>query len=124
MDLYILLDENGAITGHPILAANMVQCGFDLDNLPPNFVPFDRLPVGNEPVGPYEVLVEEYVWNDDQTRIRDNWGVRPMTAEEKAAKIEELLAAPHPPDYVFDEALGIWRPDVDNMGGSAPPVDE
>ena len=41
MDMYIEI-KDGALHNHPILAENLVHAGYDLNNLPSNFVKYVR----------------------------------------------------------------------------------
>lgn len=122
MDLFIRI-QDGQPVDHPILGDNFREVfpDIDPDNLPPEFAPFDRVDPSDIPVGVYEVLVENYVWNG--SRVTDDWTTRPMTDDEKAAKIAENQAAPHPNDWVFNETTCRWEPDL-SKPGSAPNVIE
>jgi hypothetical protein len=94
MELYIQV-RDGLPYQHPILGNNL-RAAFPTLNtnaLPPEFARFVRK-VPDQLPGPYEVLVEAYVW--DGEAVTDSWSIRPMTPEEKAAKIAKLGSAQSP----------------------------
>lgn len=124
-DLFIQI-RDGQPYQHPIFGDNLRDAFPDIDtnNLPETFARFVR----HSPdlhVGPYEVLVEDYVWNGDV--VEDNWSVRPMTeaeaAEVKATAIESierdrsvlLGMADYELDTFNDEDKIIWQKYIDDL---------
>lgn len=88
MRLFIQL-QDGQPIDHPIYEENMRQAypDIDLDNLPDNFIEFQRIPIPT--LGVYDVYEGvTYQWVDGI--VKDVHSVRPMTDEEKA-QLEELL---------------------------------
>ena len=90
MELYIRI-KDGKPFEHPIFGDNFRQAfiGIDTDNLPPEFARFVR--VAPPTIGLFEVC-EECVYELVDGVYTDVHNVRPMTAEEKTAKIEEARA--------------------------------
>ena len=91
LELYIQI-RDGQPYEHPIFADNFRQAFPDVDteNLPETFAKFIR--VDQPAVGTYEVYDGvTYQWVDGV--VKDVHAVRPMTDEERAAKIAELEAA-------------------------------
>lgn len=124
-DLFIQI-RDGQPYQHPIFGDNLREAfpSIDTDNLPKEFARFIR----HEPnlqVGPYEVLVENYVWNGDV--VEDNWSVRPMTEEEalevRTTAIESierdrsilLVAAESELDSFNTEDKIIWQKYIDDL---------
>jgi len=108
MNLYIRIKNNTPVD-HPILEHNFKQAfpHIDVADLPPEFARFIRVPKPR--VGLYEVNEGlTYEWVGDT--VQDVWHIRPMTAEEKAAKIEELMQYQPFPSWVFDETTGTFEP--------------
>jgi hypothetical protein len=107
MELFIQI-RDGQPYQCPIMGDNFRQAfpHIDVDNLPPEFARFVRLPPP-EIVGVYQVVVESYVLNEGV--VSDNWILRDMTAEEKADKIAQAMnLRPEGDQWVFDEALCMW----------------
>jgi hypothetical protein len=90
MELYIRIKDGGPFE-HPIFGDNFRQAfpGVDTENLPPEFARFVR--VAAPAVGPFEVYVE-CVYELVDGVYTDVHNVRPMTVEEKTAKIEQARA--------------------------------
>lgn len=91
MRLFIQI-RDGQPYEHPIMDWNFADAfpDIDMDNLPPEFAEFVRIPEPNIEVGIYEVaIVTHYAW--DGSIVKDVWGTRPMTDEERAEK-DQLLA--------------------------------
>ena len=131
MELFIQI-RDGQPFEHPILGDNFRQAfpNIDTDNLPPEFARFVR--VAASPVGTFEVyeVCGECVYALVDGVYTDVHNVRPMTDEEKAAKIaearerllpnwtlnEETLQASPPPrptvkgayPYKFDRETNLW----------------
>lgn len=122
MELFIRI-KDGQPSEHPIMGENFKQAFPEIDttDLPPDFARFERveLPV----VGPYEIYQGvTYEWFGEI--VKDVHHVRPMTAAEKAAKIEKAMADPHPDGWVFNEEECGWFPvplSLD-VAGSTPNV--
>ena len=107
MDLFIQI-RDGQPYQYPIDGNNFRQAfpHIDVDNLPPEFARFVRLPPP-EIVGVYQVVVESYVLNEGV--VSDNWILCDMTAEEKADKIAQAMnRRPEGDQWVFNEADCIW----------------
>lgn len=107
MELFIQI-QDGQPYAHPIFGDNFREAfpHIDVNNLPSEFARFVRLPLP-ESVGMYQVVEESYAWNNGV--VSDNWVVRDMTAEEKAAKIAKVMnLRPEGDQWVFDEALCMW----------------
>jgi hypothetical protein len=88
MELYIQI-RDGQPFEHPILGDNFREVfpHIDVNNLPPEFARFERLP---DPKNATTFQVDEahYAWVDGV--VKDVWAVREMTQEEKTQKLEEL----------------------------------
>lgn len=91
MELFIRI-KDGQPFEHPILGNNFRQAFPDIDvnNLPLWVARFER--VGLPTVGVYE-LYEGVAYERDGTIFKDVHTVRPLTAEEKAAKQNDVKAA-------------------------------
>jgi hypothetical protein len=89
-DLFIQI-RDGMPYQHPIFGDNLRAAfpGIDTDNLPEGFARFIRREA-EVSAGPYEVLVEEYVWNG--AVVEDNWHIRPMTEQEIADTRNQAIA--------------------------------
>ena len=86
MNLYIQL-ENGQPVEHPLIEANLIHLGIDLDNLPENYARFERVPPPE--LGVYELYDGvTYEWDNDV--VKDVHHVRPMTPEEKTEKQNKI----------------------------------
>lgn len=110
MNLYIRL-QNGQPFEHPILEDNFNQAYPDIDvnNLPPEFAKFER--ITPPAYGAYEVLEGPfYQWNDGI--VRDVWTMRPMTEQEKQAKIKLVLENKQFPSWIFNEVKCICEPPI------------
>lgn len=81
MNLYIET-ENGQTKNHPAFEDNLIQA---FGHIPAHWEPFTRVP---RPVpGAYEVLdSDQPAYQKVNGTWTDVWALRPMTAEEKAAK--------------------------------------
>jgi len=113
MNLYIQL-ENGQPINHPIMEDNLIQAfpEIDLNNLPENFARFERISCPLE--NPYEVY-EGVTYEWDNGIVKDLHHLRPMTAEEKAAKqteTKEMWAEHGFVSWIFNEELCIFDPPV------------
>ena len=127
--------KDGEPFEHPIIETNFIQVfpEIDLNNLPPNFAEFERVP--QPEIGVYEVYEGvHYEWNEG--KVKDVHKVRIMTPEEKQNKIDthkKIWAQlgknpswifnedecryeapiPYPNDnqiYVWDESILNWKP--------------
>lgn len=111
MELFIQI-RDGQPFQHPIFGDNFREAfpHVDPNNLPPEFARFERI----EPpqYGVYEVLVgPSYQWVDGV--VKDVWLVRPMNAQEKQAKQEQVKAdwALHGfASWSFDDATCTFVP--------------
>lgn len=114
MNLYIEI-ENGQAKNHPALEDNVIQVfGF----IPNNWEPFTRV---ERPVpGVYEVFESDAPTYGQINGVwMDVWTTRNMTAEEKAAKQQEVITAFNDRDqaenwsaWVLDEATCTMQPPV------------
>ena len=107
MELFIQI-RDGQPYQYPIDGNNFRQAfpHIDVNNLPPEFARFVRLPPP-EFIGVYQVVVESYVLNEGV--VSDNWILCDMTAEEKADKIARAMSwKPEGDQWVFDETLCMW----------------
>jgi hypothetical protein len=110
MELFIQIRDNQPYE-HPILADNFRQAfpQIDTNHLPAEFARFYRVPPPN--AGVYEVVDGPvYQWVDGV--VKDVWSVRPMTAEEKQAKISAAMAQQPFPSWVFNEESCSFTPPV------------
>ena len=91
MKLFIQI-KDGKPVEHPIFLDNFQQAfpAIDINNLPPEFANFERIPVPK--LGEYEVYEGvTYEWLDGV--VKDFHYVRPMTDDERTAKQEEIEQA-------------------------------
>lgn len=110
MQLLIKVENNQPVN-HPILFENflMINPDADYDNLPEGYVKFIRVP--RPFVGPFQTTLEQpvYIWNNGV--VTDDWGVRDMTLDEKAACIANtLLCRPYPSWTFIEEELRFEPP--------------
>jgi len=89
MELYIQI-RDGQPYEHPILGDNFREAfpHIDVNNLPPEFARFERLP-NPEIATTYQVNAVSYQWENGV--VKDVWSVREMTQEEKAQKTQEIV---------------------------------
>lgn len=114
MNLYIET-KDGQPVNHPAFEDNLMQA---FGQIPPHWEPFVR--VEKPAPGIYEVLESDmptYVKLDGGWR--DVWSIRPMTAEEKTAKQQAVIAAfnarPQAENWsawTFDEATCAMVPPI------------
>jgi len=90
MELFIQI-RDGKPYEHPILGDNFREAfpHIDVDNLPPEFARFTRIPKPVFAARDFKAVEEEptYEWVDGV--VQDVWSVRDMTEEEKQAVIVE-----------------------------------
>jgi len=107
-NLYIEVVD-GNIINHPIFESNLIQAFPDIAlNDQDKYVPFERVP--SPEIGIFEVnegVTYQFV---SPNLVKDIWNVRPMTAEEKQAKIDANRAMQPFPSWTFDESTLIWSP--------------
>ena len=118
MELYIRI-KDGKPFEHPIFGDNFRQAfpSIDTNNLPPEFARFVR--VAAPTVGVFEVCGEcTYELVDGV--YTDVHNVRPMTAEEKAAKIEKAKANLRPNWTLNEETLQAIAPPRPTVKGAYP----
>ena len=118
MELYIQIKDGKAFE-HPILGDNFRQAfiGIDTENLPPEFARFVR--VARPKLNAFEVYVNctyELV-NGVCTDIHN---IRPMTSEEKAAKIEQARANLRPNWTLNEKTLQASPPPRPTVKGAYP----
>ena len=118
MELYIQIKDGKAFE-HPILGDNFLQAfpNIDTDNLPPEFAKFVR--VAAPSVGTFEVYVDT-VYELVDGVYTDVHNVRPMTAEEKATKIEQARANLRPNWTLNEETLQPSPPPRPTVKGAYP----
>lgn len=111
--------ENGKTVNHPAYAHNLLQA---FPSIPDNWQPFKRVDRPKPSV--YQVVAESPTYELVDGIWTDVWATRDMTAEEKQAKIDMVMAMPHPDNWIFDESICRWRdPKIDiNAPGSPPNV--
>jgi hypothetical protein len=116
---YVIQIKDGATFAHPIAVENLVAAfpGIDLENLPAEFAPFERIDPISMQRKPYEVFVESYVMEDGV--VKDSWSVQEVSAEDKAALRAAAYEADHPEGWIFNEEWIRWEPDL-TAPGSAP----
>lgn len=113
---YIYLDASGNPINLPIERQNLVEAyGIDTNDLPSNIAPFELLE--REPVGVFQVLVsqDEFYVKESDGVVRNRRNIRDMTADEKAAKIEEYRSSKSPEvpnSWLFNETTLAWEPPV------------
>lgn len=91
MELFIQI-RHGQPFDHPIFGDNFREAFPDVDvnNLPPEFARFERVPRPNT-AGTFEVEEVSYQWIDGI--VKDVWTARPMTDDEHAQKLQDLTQA-------------------------------
>mgnify|MGYP003650977454 CR=1 FL=1 len=111
MELYIRITD-GKPVDHPILGDNFRQVfpHIDVNNLPSDFARFTRITKPEK--GPYQVLDEQPTYQWVGSEIQDVWNIRDMTAEEKAAFIEQVMQRKPFPSWTFDEPTCSFLPPV------------
>jgi len=107
MNLYIQI-RDGQPYQHPIMGDNFREAfpDIDVDNLPPEFAKFER--VSAPKIGPFEVN-DGPIYQWDNGIVKDVWSTRPMTDDEKAAKIAEYQART-PEGWTFDPETLTYTP--------------
>lgn len=87
MILYLKV-EDGKPIDHPVTQANLLEV---FGTIPDEYKPFNR--TDKPPVGLYEVDdIDAQMYHEVDGVWTDAWPVRPMNAEERAAKEAEVLA--------------------------------
>ena len=119
MELFIRI-QDGQPFEHPIFGDNFRQAFPDVDtnNLPPEFARFER--VERPALGVYEVMLPEYATYELVDGVyKDVWHKRDMTAEEKAAKQQDVRNAFNNRDqaenwsaWTLDEATCTMQPPI------------
>jgi hypothetical protein len=109
-NLYIEVVD-GNIINHPIFESNLIQAFPEIDLANQDkYVPFQRVP--QPQIGIFEVnegVSYEFV---SSNLVKDVWNVRPMTDEEKQAKIAAARSQQPYPSWTLDEATLLWWPPV------------
>lgn len=107
MELYIQI-RNGQPFEHPIFGDNFRQAfpHIDVNNLPLEFARFERVPQNVMP-DVFEIAEVRYEWFG--SIVKDVWSIRPMTDQEKAAKIAEYRANQPFPSWTFNEQACLWN---------------
>lgn len=119
MRLFIRI-QDGAPFKHPIIEDNFRQAfpNIDLDNLPPEFALFERIP--RPTVSVYEVIEsEDSTYELIDGVYKDVWRKRDMTTEEKTAKQQAvkdawatMLNADNFSGWIFDETICRFEPPI------------
>jgi len=113
-NLYIEVVD-GQIINHPIFESNLIQVFPDIAlNDHDKYIPFERIP--QPAIGVFEVNEGVTYEFDGPNKVKDVWKVRPMTAEEKQAKIEHYRAMQPYPSWTFDEETLAWSAPVPYPG--------
>lgn len=102
---------NGQTVEHPMLEENFKEVfpEVDIDNLPPEFAEFIRVPPPNlDRFEVYEGVT--YEWSGD--KVTDVHHVRPMTDEEKQNVIAQLKSNPPGKNWRWNEQKLAWVPAV------------
>lgn len=87
MNLYIET-ENGATKNHPAFEDNLIQA---FESVPSNWEKFIRV---ERPIpSPYQTMNDEPTYEKVDGVWSDVWSLRDMTAEEKSAKQQTVIAA-------------------------------
>jgi hypothetical protein len=130
MELFIRVDENGNAVGHPMLGDNFREVfpHVDIENLPPEFAKFVRVPFPT--VGVYEVVEGAKLDGGENINgvptyqrvngvFTDVWPIRQMTDAEKTEKqqnVKNFFGALEQVEnwsaWVFDEATCTMQPPV------------
>lgn len=114
MELFIQI-KNGLPFQHPILGDNFRQVFPDIDvnNLPPEFARFERIP---QPlIGIYQIYDGvTYEWIDGI--VKDVHHIRDMTIEEKTAKQDSVKT-----DWVQNSGYASWIFD-EELCSFVPPI--
>lgn len=107
--------KDGQPFEHPMTEKNFAAAfpNIDLNNLPPEYAWFIRV---QPEVGMYEVN-EGCTYQWDGNVVKDVWTIRPMTVEEKQAKIDAAVAwwesqPDRPLSWVFDEPTCAFVPPI------------
>lgn len=117
---FVIQVQNGEPVGYPMSVENLRYIYPDIDNtLPDGMEQF--VSVTAPQLGPYEVLDGGSSIGRVNGVLQDVFNVRPMTDDEKQAKIDAAMAMQHPDGWEFNYDLCGWRP-VLNQPGSAPDV--
>ena len=118
MELYIRI-KDGKPFEHPIFGDNFRQAfpSIDTNNLPPEFARFVR--VAAPTVGMFEVYID-CVYQMVDGVYTDVHNMRPMSAEEKAAKIEQARANLRPNWTLNEETLERVKPPRPTVKGDYP----
>lgn len=119
MKLFIRI-KDGQPFEHPIVEDNFVQVfpDIDIENLPPEFAKFER--VAPPELGVYEVMAqEEPTYQLIDGVYKDVWHKRDLTAEEKTAKQQAVIAqfnnreqADNWSAWTFDETTCLMKPPI------------
>jgi hypothetical protein len=108
IELFIQIRNNQPFQ-HPIFGDNFRQAFPDIDvnNLPPEFAKFERVPQNVMP-DVFEIAEVRYEWFGDI--VKDVWSVRPMTYQEKSDKISQYRLNPPFPSWTLDENTLLYSP--------------
>ena len=81
---------------HPIVMENFYTAfpHIDVNNLPPEFAKFERLPppAALDGQGPYHIMAHHYVFDAAFNSWKDEWYLVDMTEEERAEKLASGIA--------------------------------
>lgn len=101
--------KDGQPFEHPIMGENFRQVFPDVDvnNLPEWAMRFEQ---DEPPKFEFYTVYEGVTYEIVNGICKGVYQFRPMTAEEKTAKIAEAMALDHPDDWVFSEEHCSWIP--------------
>ena len=91
-DFYIKIID-GQPSGHPIAGSNLRHAlNIDTDNLPSDFLPFERVPAPTAPFESFKKVLSEPTYQIIDGIVKDVWLIVDMTDEEKSLLINaEIL---------------------------------
>jgi hypothetical protein len=96
MNLYIRLTSDGSAFEHPILEDNLLQAlpGFDVNNLPPGFARFVRVPQPTgATLGPFDQWVCTYTLMEDGSTYTDVWTIQTVSTDEQTLITQQQIAS-------------------------------
>ena len=84
MNLYIYLNEDSVPINHPLIESNLIALNINIEELPYNIKKFNK---SSKPLARvYEIIVQEYVYDELSDQVIENWSIRDMTSEERTNK--------------------------------------
>lgn len=118
---FVIQIKDGMPFEHPIAVDNFLEAfpNKTLESLSPDFAEFQRIPCPSLVYATLNSPYPSYEWENGI--VKDVWDITEMSAEEKAAKIADAKAQPHPEGWTFNEDLCLWEINL-NAPGSSPNV--